>query len=69
MAVFSVIFTVVLILWAIKTGDDIPGGVVSVLIALNGFTVGGYFGSSAYESVRAPRQEFPPPPEERDGNG
>lgn len=68
LAVFSVIFTLVLIVVAYKTGNDIPSGVVSVLIALNGIIVGGYFGSSAYEAVRAPREEFPPPPEEKEGS-
>ena len=65
MAVFCAILTIVIIIWALRTGADIPGGVVSVLIAFNGIVIGGYFGSSAYEAVRAPREEFPPPPEEK----
>lgn len=48
--VLSVLFSFAVIAWYMGAGTDIPTNMMYLLAAIDGVSVGGYMGSSAYES-------------------
>ena len=48
--VFCVLFTFGVIVWYMHINEDIPTNMMYLLEAIDGDSVGGYMGSSAYES-------------------
>lgn len=57
-AIATLIFTFILIPWCLVLFGDVPSGVVTLLLGVNGVSVGGYIGSSSYEAVRAGRDRW-----------
>jgi hypothetical protein len=55
-AVVTLAFTLLVIVWCLVKIGDVPPGAVTLLVGLNGISVGGYIGSSSYEAVRTPRR-------------
>jgi hypothetical protein len=53
-AIVTLVFTLLAIAWCLAKLGDVPPGAVTLLVGLNGISVGGYIGSSSYEAVRAP---------------
>jgi hypothetical protein len=53
-AAVTLVFTLAVIAWCLVKLGDVPPGAVTLLVGLNGITVGGYIGSSSYEAVRTP---------------
>jgi hypothetical protein len=56
-AVVTLAFTLIAISWCLVKIGDVPPGAVTLLAGINTITVGGYIGSSSYESVRRNRDE------------
>lgn len=57
-AIATLIFTFILIPWCLALFGDVPSGVVTLLLGVNGVSVGGYIGSSSYEAARAGRDRW-----------
>jgi hypothetical protein len=57
LAAAAFVWTMGLCTAAFCTGRDIPPGVQSVLIAVAPTCIAGYAASSAYEAVKAPKEE------------
>ena len=51
-ALSTLIFTFVVVIWSLRNLGDVPPGAVTILMGLDGISVGGYIGSSSSEAVR-----------------
>lgn len=63
LTVIVVVFTLALVAWYARLDKDVPQNMMYLLAALNGVSIGGYMGSSAYESRYGDGYQYQPPAE------